>query len=707
MRSSRRAVVTLACAVCLAPLLRAQQQAPTFRTSTALVTVDVAVFDGDGKPVPGLTADAFAVTLNGKPQPIKALSYVQARSENTSDPGSVPEAAAWDGRAGRQVISNEGITGPRAAQGEDRVFVILVDDLSIPPTRGQRLLKAAREFVASVPAADPVGVVHTSAPGEATQPTLDRKPVLDALARISGSAISLGSFQVMGQGGFTPVGLGQAVRIDQGSAAELKDAIVTACFGGDATAIDGQVLDVVIANDDCAAGIQRDARILAAQAKQIRASQLSAFEAVIAAMGTATGIRHLVILSDGLTLGREADAFKPVAAAAARAGVQVSVLMEEHDMHVDDQATEPIQPVRAESTNIRRSDIGAPQRRLEDQRLLLDGLQTAATMLGGQFYRVVGDPMPFFERVRTASAAIYRLGVELPAGLAVGQELAVDASVKHPGASVYVSRHSLVPEPTPVEPEKPKSIDDRLTEVLSSGQQHGAVPLRVATLLRRAPTDPAKVEVTINLAAGSPGGELRGPLTTMFGVLPSSDATTAGATMTSGRLVMERATGVVPATFGVPLAPGSYALRVAVADAEGALGAVATELDASLLTVGPFTASDLLVAWVDDQGRPQLMALDSVPATATGVRAELELYPPASGVSMDTVQVELTVTKAGERDPLDERIVTPRETQGVWRAATEFAADLLESGRYVLRARVIVGADAVGSVVSNITVAAR
>lgn len=74
---------------------------------------------------------------------------------------------------------------------------------------------------------------------------------------------------------------------------------------------------------------------------------------------------------------------------------------------------------------------------------------------------------------------------------------------------------------------------------------------------------------------------------------------------------------------------------------------------------------------------------------------------------MDTVQVELTVTKAGERDPLDERIVTPRETQGVWRAATEFAADLLESGRYVLRARVMVGDNVVGSVVSNITVAAR
>ncbi len=702
------AAVALACALSVAWPVGAQQQVPTFRGSTALVTVDVAVFDADGKPVPGLTADAFTVTLNGRRQPIKVLSYVEARSENAAVAGSAPEAAPWDGRAGRQVITNEGVTGPRAAQGEDRVFVILVDDLSIPPTRGQRLLKAAREFVARVPSADPIGVVYTSAPGDATQPTLDRKAVVDALGRISGSAMNLGSFQVMGQGGFSPVGLSQAVRMDQGSAQDLKNAIAVSCFAGDFTAVDGQVLEVLIANDDCAARVQRSARLIAAQAKQIRASQIGALEAVISAMGKASGIRHLVILSDGLTLGSEADVFKPVAAAAARAGVQVSVLMEEHDMHVDDQASVPVgQGARSDNTNIQRSDIGAPQRRLEDQRLLLEGLQTATTMLGGQFYRVVGDPAPFFERVRTASAAIYRLGVELPAGLAVGQELAVDASVRHPGASVYVSRHALVPEPAPVVPEKPKSIDDRLTEVLSSGQQHGAVPLRVATLLRRAPSDQAKVEVTINLMAGAVDATLRGPLTAMFGVVPSGDATREGAAMTSGRRVIESPAGVVPVTFGVPLSPGSYALRVAVADAEGALGAVATELDASLLTVGPFTASDLLVAWVDGQGQPQLMALEGVPAAATGVRAELELYPPASGVSLDAVQVELTLTKAGDPEPLDERTVTPRDTAGVWRAATEFAADMLDPGRYVLRARVMVGDDVVGSVVSNITVAAR
>jgi VWFA-related protein len=678
----------------------AQSQAPTFRSGVALVTVDVAVFDKDGRPVPNLGSEAFEVKLNGRVQPVKVVTYLEARGELLpADVATAPSRPPWDGRAGRQTVTNAGVEDPRAPAGEDRVFVILVDDLSIPPTRGQRLLQAARRFVASVPATDPIGVVYSSDPSKPVGPTMDRSAVDKALRAISGSAINLMSLQVQGQSAdgnmASPVGLSQAMRIDQGGADALKEAITISCFGGNPAEVDSQVLDVLIATNQCAGRVQREARVMAAQAKQIRANQVGAMEGVIAAMGAASGIRHLVILSDGIVVGREADALQPLAAAAAKAGVQVSVLMEEHDMHADDQAVEG----GGAQFGARYSDIGAPKRRMEDQRFLMEGLQTATGVVGGQFYRVVGDPAPFFERVRQASAAVYRIGIELPAGMKVGQPLTVEAMVRHPGASVFVNRHAFVPEAASTAPPVSVSVDERLKDALASGREHGAVPLQAATLLRRAPGASGGLELTISLVVPhSSSGPVRGPVTAMFGL--AAAGATAGAALNSGRRVLDAAgtDGVFQTTFGVPVpAAGAYQLRIAVADAEGALGSIAADLDATLPTMGPFAASDLLVVSVDASGQGQLMALDALPRSASGVRAELELYPPASGVALGDVQVEISLSKEGDADPLDDRLVTPRDTSGVWRVATEFAADDLTPGRYTLRARVLVGDDVVGS----------
>ena len=692
------------------PSVSGQSQQPTFRAGVDLVTIDVAVFDGDGRPVPGLGADAFEVKLNGKMQPVKLVSYLEARGEQeAATPGSAPARPEWDGRPGRQTISNAGVIDPTAPTGEDRVFVILVDNLSIPPTRGHRLFTAAQKFVQAVPAADPIAVVYTSDPSKPVGPTLDRDAVVTALSEIRGSAIDLASILVQGQVDVDnpegAVGIHQALEIDYGVTQALKDAIAQACFGGDTTQVDSQVLDVLIAENQCAGRVFRDARVVAAQAKQIRTNQIGAIVGVITAMGQADGIRHLVILSDGIAVGRDVATLRPVAEAAARAGVQVSVLMEEHDMSMADEGrSNPGASVRAGAT-VSRMDTGAPQRRLEDQRMLMDGLQSATALVGGQFYRIVGDPAPFFERVRTASAAIYRLGLEPPPGLKPGEVIQVDAKVLRSGVNAFVNRHALLPESRPVEPAKPLSVDDRLTEIIGSGQQLGAVPLQVATLLRRAQGPAGQVELTVNLSV-PPGadGPVRGPITAMFALAPAAGAG-AGAEMPSGRRVFESAgpDGAFQGTFGLPATPGTYRLRVAVADGEGAFGAVESELDTTLPTIGPFGASDLLVAWVDAAGTPQLMALDPLPSSATGIRADLELYPPSAGVSLDTVQVELSVTKVGDADPTDERIVTPRDMNGVWRVATEFPVDMLDAGRYTLRARVIVGADVVGSTLATFT----
>lgn len=686
----------------LSLFVAAQSQAPTFRSGVALVTLDVAAFDQNGRPVAGLGPEAFEVKLDGRVQPVRVVSYLEARGELPPQEAasSSPQPSAWDGRVGRQTHSNAGVIDPRAPSGEDRVFVILVDDLSIPPTRGQRLLAAAQRFVAAVPAIDPIGVIYSSDPSKPVGPTLDRGVVSEALRTIKGGA-NLMSLQIQGQGADdqlgSPVGLSQAVRIDQGGADAMKDAIAISCFGGDYSVVDAQPIDVLIADNQCAGRVRREARVMAAQAKQIRANQLGAIEGVIRAMGSASGIRHLVIVSDGIAVGREVDALQPLAQAAARAGVQVSVLMEEHDMHVDDQAS-----AGGGGTTARRSDIGAPQRRIEDQRLLMDGLQTTTGLLGGQFYRVVGDPAPFFERVRTASAAVYRLGVELPSGAQPGRSMTVEARVTRPGVSTFVSRHVLVPEPTPATPPAPKGVDDKLKDAIASGQQHGAVPVQVATLLRRSAGTSGALELSINLAVPPAStGPVRGPVIAMFGLAPAGAG--AGAAVNSGRRVLESpgGRGTYQTTFGVPVSGGTYRMRIAVADAEGALGALDVDLDATLPAIGPFAASDLLLAWVNETGQPRMMVLDPLPADASSIRADLELYPPASGVSLDTVQVEFTLTKAGDTDPVDDRLVTPRDAEGRWLSAAEFSAADLGPGRYTLRARVYVGEKAVGSTLAT------
>ena len=72
------------CALILSATLVAEQQSPVFKSGVSLVTVDVIVLDKNGHPVPGLTADEFQIKLNGKLQPVRAMSYVQVAQKQAA-----------------------------------------------------------------------------------------------------------------------------------------------------------------------------------------------------------------------------------------------------------------------------------------------------------------------------------------------------------------------------------------------------------------------------------------------------------------------------------------------------------------------------------------------------------------------------------------------------------------------------------------------
>src|SRR5688572_6893256 len=153
-------------AATLAAGLGADQQAPPmFRGAVSLVTVDVSVLDSDGKPVPGLGPGDFEVKLNGKVRPVKVLTFVEAAGELA--PAAAPVVPRMPGvadgaRQGTQVVTNEGVVAAQKQKGEDRVFVLLIDDLSFATMRGRTLLLAAKAFINNLPAIDVVGLATTS-----------------------------------------------------------------------------------------------------------------------------------------------------------------------------------------------------------------------------------------------------------------------------------------------------------------------------------------------------------------------------------------------------------------------------------------------------------------------------------------------------------------------------------------------------------------
>lgn len=670
-----------------------QQERPTFRGTVDLVTIDVTVLDSDSRPVPGLTADDFEIKLDGRVQPVKIVSFVELGPAELAAPSA---AASADGVfPERPVFSNESVPMP-----DPRVFVFLLDDLSMSPTRGRALLHGAQRFVKGLPARDYIGFA-TSSGTHIVNPTLDRPVVLDALSRAVGSATDPRSFSPSepagGRNDGTPdsaVGVAQALAIDHGDLGMLRDVIAMECFNGDRSLVDSQNISVLTGENDCVTAVVRQARRTATFTKAIVAQQASVLTSVIESMSDAPGFKQLVVITDGLAVGAEVAPLKPVALAAARAGVRISVMVEEPDLNMGDEGR---RVMALDGSATVQADLGMPQRRREDGKLLLDGAATATEMAGGQLYRIIGDPDPFFDRVIRAGSAVYRLGVQALPETSVGREFEVEAKVKNRrGVTVAANRIAVVPEPEAPKEIAPPTIDEQLASAIRSGTPHFGVPIELGTVIRRSqnvstrPGGAMALEVVVDVEIPA---SINGPLITMYGLVDGSGQ------LTNGRRELPAQPSGQPFTisFVLPVASGAYRLRFAAADAEGNLGSIEVPLDAALPTLGPFVSSDVLAAWVDERGQAHPLTLEALPAGTTSLIASMELYPAGETTPAGDIFVAWTISRAGETEPVDEREVVAQNMNGIQRAGAEFSTDLLEPGSYTIRATVRLGETVLGT----------
>ena len=351
----------------------------------------------------------------------------------------------------------------------------MVDDVSIYPTDSKGLLVAAERFVDSIPPRDWLGLVTTS--GLTTvNPSPDRTLLLTKLKR------TFGRMDDPRRQSRPPVGLMEALLADQSEVA-LRDLLQKHCQ------FPVSMSRAQILVDQCANEVQRRARANAAFARNNTRNQIGTYAAVIKAMASAPGVKELVILTGGIALTpRDSDDFIPVAKAAAAAGVQITILMEEPD----------------------DVDLSLPGTAVDDQRQMLQQAQTLADMSGGQFFRVIGQADRFYQRILISASAVYRVGVDLPKHLPSDGQYTVNVVVNRPGVKALASRYAS-PPPPPVS----MTSEEKMKHAIRTGALSYDVPVHMSAEI----VPPQRgAQMAIRVVVEVPG-ETPGPISSMFGIV--------------------------------------------------------------------------------------------------------------------------------------------------------------------------------------------
>jgi hypothetical protein len=672
MRSTVLVVV-----IALASVVSAQEPVTTVRSAVTLATLDVTVLDADGKPGPGLAARDFRIKLSGKSRPVQTLNYIEV----TARPDDAASRAANLFVTGRRVVSN---TTPQATQ---RVFVLAIDDLSFPPEGGTRLLAAARRFVSEQPSDAFIGLTTTS--GRFTvNPTINHGDVSDTLSHVTGQYRDPRTSSIANA---AAVGILEALEIvDHNNSAILDTVLHRECGNaGNGTGGGGLYANAVNNyNAACASDAAAVVRNIARATHETTGRQIVSISRALDAMRGARGLKQMLLLSEGIaaTPGA-AEVLAPIGRSAAQARAQVSVITEEaEDVDVSDSG-HTINDLGAAFYT-----TGGSSRLRDDRAMFRAALQKVADITGGSFDLVVGAGDTAFERAVTAGSAVYRLGVEVPSDMPASKLFDLSVSVARAGVVARANRQISVDADVPNGSVKATSTDD-VAGAMKAGDAHYRIPIRLAVVRRRAPED-ASVDIGVGLEVPA---SVKGPLTMKLGLVDQKG-------------MLKQGTRTLPVPPGNPsylltmpirIDPGIYSLRVAVTDANGSVGSLETNVDASLPSMAPggtstLTASDLLTWWTDKSGNSQLLALDNVPAGVESLGAGLELYVGADSTLPPGLSVTMSVFAAGSDVPLLSRDATLRPGRDMTRAEVELPVAGLPDGPFVLKATVKVGGRVVG-----------
>ncbi|HET9706221.1 MAG TPA: VWA domain-containing protein [Vicinamibacterales bacterium] len=622
---------------------------PTFRTSVDLVTVDAAVHDAAGRPVPDLRAEDFRLEVDGRVRPVTSAQFVSEAAGAAS-----PDGVAGLPASPIHFSSNEGTDA-------GRVIVIAVDEAHIRRLEGRRAMVSAVRFIESLPEADRVGVVGLSA-GDTVTLTRDRA----TLRRHLESMVGIGD-PVAQQ---LNIGISEALEIAEGSRTRLADAVLRECgralteYVNLARAAD----DAGGGRDACPEQVEQESRAMAQFAHMQARLSLTAIESLITRLKDLPGPKTIVLISEGMIVDPRRVDLSALAALAQAARVTIYGLQVE--VPEVDASTARVSPTLLRDMNVRRDGVA----------------QVAGAARGAVFRQVGTDPKPF-ERIARELSGYYLLAFEARDSDRDGKPHRIRVTVDRRGVALRARSGFTMP---------PLSAADRgaqLSRLLTNMTTVSELPLRVATY---AYAEPAAKGVRVVISGEAGAGSA--PAGIWMGFVLVNEAGVIAATATQ-----QAADGRHAFSAAVPA--GTYTLRAAAIDPLGRQGSVERVFRVQPPTPDAMHVGDLLLAPVPPApDAPLSPIVDRISGEA--IVAYLELHAAAAGPRPD--EVRFSVARDAGEPPVVAATAAVTVREGVWgiaRATLPIAS--LASGRYEARAEILAAGAVAGRVIRPFTITSR
>jgi VWFA-related protein len=601
------------------------------------VLVDVTVVSNDGEPVTGLTASDFKLIVNGQPRQVHTVQFISSRGMKA--PVEAP-------RLENSSSNDSPSTG--------RLLLFVIDENYLRIGGARAVLRTAERVLETLAPGDLVGLARLPTGQGGVEFTTNRDRIRRALSGVMGAQPR----------STDRVRLGEAHAFDTNDVSTWAQVINRECGEAGGT---GGVGGGSFEREACINEVEAQARNVLTDAAARTRQSISGYEQLATRLAAMKSPVNIVLISEGLYVGRDRNDLTHLAELAARARTSFYVVQPDESMF---------------DTDTPRT-IGG----LNYDSLVAEGLEQLAGLTRGSYYKVATSGAGVFDRISRELSGYYLLSFEPTEADRTSRNRRIRVEVGRRGLTVKSRSTYAIADSAAAEANADLSPEEQVKGLLGSPLPTAGLPIRVATYSVTNTVDDDTVRVILSAEIGEPAtNSADWPVGLL--VFDREDRVYVDSTR---YMTMSPATdrGASPRllTMTLALKPGEYSLRLASMDHEGRAGSVHHTIDARLNRIAgnDVRASDLIISSeVADGGAPR-----PVPS---GIHYSETMYSiieligsDVDRVSKSRVSVQIAESETAPALVTAEAQPIPR-TKGQRAFAALLRLGVLPPGEYVARA---------------------